>query len=241
MTKKSKDQDKQKEKPKEISINFEWFHADPESILKVRLVTFEPLLGTNSDDPKINTKFVLSKNLDSLPLDEKEAIEAMQKQAEVETGIEEDKERPSTVFMKENGKPYIWNYWIKGFFKSACLAMIESDKIQKEILTKLRITKFMYKRTIDKQIFIYPRKLFINYEGETTWTVRPLRCSTMKGERVTLARSQTINPPASIEFEIHMLNNKLRPFVESWLTYGASSGLGQWHTGGMGSFNWETI
>lgn len=80
-------------------------------ILKCRLTTIETLLGTASNNKELHSEFIASKAPDA-PSREEE-IEAV--------GVEEVIEKGMTVFSRnKDGKPILWDYQIKGFFKDAC-------------------------------------------------------------------------------------------------------------------------
>ena len=126
-----------------------------------------------------------------------------------------------------------------GFIKEAVGILIElSDKeIQ---VGKTKLSKFTHKRIVDNFIFVSPRKIAIAGEvGEHC--ARPLRADTMKGERVSLATSETIKAGAVIEAEIKTLSPSLDELVRSCLDYGANKGLGQWRNSGKGRFSWQEV
>ncbi len=199
--------------------------------MKAKITFTEPVLGTKSGNKELTTEFIAAKHPDGVQADEAEVIDSM----------DESLEKASTIFHKEDGKPFIWDYQIKGFFKSACLAMIETDTMTKKELSDIRLSKYLHKRTIDKMIFVNPRKIFLNVNGEATICERPLRGETMRGERIALARSEQLAADTTFEIEIICLNKKLEQFLPQWLTYGALFGLGQWRSSGMGRFEWEEI
>ena len=198
--------------------------------MKINVVFTEPVLGTLAGNPKIAEEFIMSKHPKGVQLDELHA----------ETP-EGDLEKACTVFPREDGKPFIWDYQLKGFFKEACIAMIETDEITQEELKAARLTKYLFKRTIDNQIFVTPRKLILSLSGVIGWCERPLRGMTMQGERISVARSEEI--PAGTEFEAYIicLNKKLVPYIKQWLNYGALKGLLQWRNSGKGRFAWSLV
>ena len=76
--------------------------------LKVRLTFVEEVLGSSPSSEKIYSEYIASKAPDSL--DTEDEIEA----------IENEEDKGVTVFPKQNGKPGVWDYQIKGAFKDAC-------------------------------------------------------------------------------------------------------------------------
>ncbi len=140
-------------------------------------------------------------------------------------------EKSMTVFPKHNGKPFIYDYWIKGFFKYACgiLARVDGTKSQ-----NLKA----YKKIINGTVFVQPRMLILDGKlGETCQ--RPLRAQTAQGERIALANSETVPAGTSFNCTIVLLDEKLEKHVREWLDYGQWSGLGQWRNSGKGRFSWK--
>jgi len=202
------------------------------------LITFtEPCLGTLSGDKKLAEDYILAKHPGGISKEEQEA----------QQNVEEVTEKASTIFARAaNGLPMLWDYHIKGFFKEACEAMINTETMTKEELKKFRLTAYLYKKTIDKQVFVTPRQIHLVTPGDCDpanlpFTERPLRGQTMRGERIALARSETVPEGTKIQIETICMNKKLEDFIKRWLTYGALSGLGQWRNSGMGRFSWEEL
>lgn len=192
--------------------------------MKVKLTFTEEVLGTSPANAEIYTDFVGSK-----------APDAMTMQEEVEMlGADAVAEKGMTIFPKlEDGTPFLWDYQIKGFFKDTCGAL---RKVPKSESSKIKA----YKKEIDKLIFVKPRKIPFAVDGDLGVCERPLRAQTMQGERVSLAKSETIPAGSTIEFEIVMLTDN-QELVEEWLSYGQWNGIGQWRNSGKGRFDWEII
>ena len=199
--------------------------------MKYEITYTEPLLGTLSGNKEIAEEYITSKHPDG------------HSEEESDRHPDEDLEKSSTIFARDNGMFMLWDYQFKGFFKEACEQMIYSGTIKKEELKKYRLTGYLYKKTIDKQIFVMPRivHLIMPPGGKISFTERPLRGQTMKGERICLARSETLPAGTKAIIEVVCLNKKLEKFIEKWLTYGALLGMGQWRSGGMGRFAYLTI
>jgi hypothetical protein len=124
--------------------------------------------------------------------------------------------------------------------------MISTETIKQEELKKARLTRYLYKKTIDKQIFISPRRILLELPkgcdpNKLQFKQRPLRCETMKGERIALARSEMAPVETKINIEIVCMNKKLEEYVKQWLYYGTLNGMGQWHGGGWGRFSWQEL
>ena len=192
--------------------------------MKVKLTFTEPILGAASNDPNIHEEFIASKGPDAKSIDEE--IEAI--------GVEGVIEKGKTVFPRdEDGRPILWDYQIKGFFKDSCGSL---RKVPGSQSSKIKA----YKKEIDGLIFPQPRKIVIHFDGEIGDCQRPLRGQTAQGERVALANSEEIPSGAWIEFEIIMLTS-YRKAVMEWLDYGRFRGIGQWRNSGKGRFVWEEI
>lgn len=194
-----------------------------ELTISVRLTLTEDLLGTAASDPEIYREFIASKAPDAKSMEEE--VAAIGTDAVVEKG--------KSIFPKENGKPFLWDYQIKGFMKDSCSAL---NRVENTLSSKLKA----YKKVIDGLIFIFPRKIFLSATtiGECQ---RPLRAMTAQGERVALAASETVPAGTTLEFQILMLNPDMTKIVEEWLNYGALRGLGQWRNSGKGRFSWVAI
>lgn len=202
--------------------------------MKIEIEFIEPLLGTLPGNKEIAEEFVIAKHPDGHCNEESDAVPT----------VEEELEKARTFFARDREKnPFLWDYQIKGFFKEACLAMIETDLMTKAALKAVRLTPYLYRRTVDKQIFVKPRRIMLKIPNnmEMKFCERPLRAETMKGARVCLASAQQAPTGTSIKMEIIIMNKKLKDFICKWLDFGALSGLGQWRNSGMGRFNWRLL
>ena len=198
--------------------------------MKVLITFTEPLLGTLPGNKEIAGEFIGSKHPEGIDPDEIRANER----------LEEAIGKKSTGFARnKEGNPMLWDYQIKGFFKEACEAMIYSETTTKEELKNVRLTPYLYKKTIDKLIFIFPRQIPLQLSDKLTFCERPLKAQTMKGERISLARSEQASIGTKIEIKITTLNKNLDPYILRWLDYMALFGLGQWRTSGKGRATWQ--
>jgi len=191
----------------------------------IELTFTEPLLATTAGDKELATEFILSKRIGGAAGDEADALET----------AEEAIEKSSTIFMRdEKGRPFLWDYQIKGFFKDACGMLRRAMPADKRMKA--------YKKVIDGLIFVKPRRIAINTNGGgITIVERPLRAQTAQGERVALARSEAAPPGSTLRFSVIMVDEKLWKEIEDWLIYGEFRGLGQWRNSGMGRFTWREI
>lgn len=193
--------------------------------LKVKITFLESVLGTQTGDKDIYRSFIGSKAPDATTVDEE--VEAV--------GVDEVVDKGKTWFPKtEDGIPFIYDYWIRGFFKSACSAL---RGIKGNISSGVKA----YKKKVDLGIFIKDRKNIIENFTKITECQRPLRCQTMQGERVSIAISEEIPSGATVMFTVQCLDDKDIDLVKEWLDYGQYNGLGQWRNSGHGKFSWEEI
>ena len=197
--------------------------------LKVRVTFDEEVLGTASGNPEVHREYIASNAPDAASIEEEVAA----------IGTEGVFEKAMTVFPKENGKPFVFDYQWRGAFKDSFAAL---RKIPDTACSKIKA----YKKEIDGLLFVSPRKIPIIFpegidETEMGICQRPLRASTPQGERVALASSETIPAGSSMEFEIKMLIDSLEKPIMEALEYGKLRGFGQWRNSGKGIFHYEIL
>lgn len=193
--------------------------------MKVRLTFLEPILGTWPSNENVARDFIASKAPDASTIEDEIA----------EIGADAVADKGMTIFPRVDGKPVFYDYQIKGFFKDAC-----------GMLTRVKTTKSSglkaYKKIIDGLIFVSPRCIPINVNGEIGECQRPIRAQTPQGERVSLVNSEEIPAGSTIELEITMFDEKAhRAAVLEWLDYGVFRGIGQWRNSGKGRFSYEVL
>lgn len=187
---------------------------------KVELEFIEPLLGTLPGDEKLAEEYVTSKHPEGV-------------QKEEQDSLPEEMKKLTSYFARNSGdKPILWDYQIKGFFKDAA-SMMRRAAVVEELKA--------HKKVIDGLVFVMPRQIELKLSGKLTFTERPLRVSTPKGDRTALARSETAPAGTKIQIEIILLKPDLKKHIVNWLDYGILRGLGQWRNSGMGRFNWRSI
>ena len=80
----------------------------------IKLTFEDEVLGTANANPELMRDYIASKRPEGV--DENE-VECLPDENEL-------LEKATTVFHRtDEGKPFIWDYWMKGFFKSACGAL----------------------------------------------------------------------------------------------------------------------
>ena len=201
--------------------------------MKIRITLTEQMLGTSCANKDVHKEYIASKSSEAKKVEEELAA----------LPAEELENKAKTVFPRmPNGKtPFVWDYQLRGALKEAL--GIQCEMLDCEIkVGKTKLSKYTHKRIIDNFVFVTPRKIPLSNEvGEDC--VRPLRADTMKGERVSLATSETVPAGTTMEFEIALLagNDAFVNLIRECLNYGALKGLGSWRNSGMGRYTWEEI
>ena len=192
--------------------------------LEVKLTFTEGILGTSPKNEEIYRDFIGSKAPDAATVEEEVAS----------LGADEVAEKGMTVFPRdEEGRPFLYDYQIKGFMKDACKMLRNVPGTKSKGLTN-------YKSKIDGLIFTSPRQIVFE-NADMTICQRPLRAETMQGPRVALAMSEEIKAGCSATFEINCLNEEYLDAAREWLDYGQMRGIGQWRNSDKGRFTWEEI
>lgn len=198
------------------------------TVYQVKLTFTEAILGTVPKNKDIFEDHVQKAARNA-------GVDAELLSAEVPT-VEEVDQKGRTGFHNDNDGPFLFDYVIRGFMKSACGALrrapgTESAKIK------------AYKKIIDGLVFVKPRNIHLVLPpGEVIGElVRPLRAETAQGPRVALAASDTAPAGTSMEFRLEVLADKAvtEDLLREWLEYGQYMGLGQWRSGGYGTFEFE--
>ena len=201
--------------------------------IKVKLTFVEPVLGTWPRNPNIAREFIASKGPDAATIEDEVAA----------LGADEAADKAMTVFPRDrDDRPVLYDYQIKGFFKDAC-SMLSRIGGKTETGKKRAVNESgkltAYKKIIDGLIFVQPRMIPININGEIGECQRPLRAQTAQGERVSLANSEEIPAGSTCEFEILCMDDAHEKAVYEWLDYGELRGIGQWRNSGKGRFVYE--
>lgn len=196
-----------------------------------RITGCTPLLGTQPASVALRTEYVASKA---------PAPELAEEEAGLGPNLEE---RGLTIFNRDaEDRLCLMSYQIKGFFKSALLAL----RPQLGIVAP--------KSKVDTLLFVGPRFISLMRGGEPvrdedSVNERPLRAQTAQGERVTLVGSEQLDTPWEIEIELMLMpsgetkKGKALDWdaIETALDYGEFHGLGQWRNADYGQFVWERI
>lgn len=193
--------------------------------MKIRITFFEELLGTASANPDIHREYIASKAPDAESIEEE--IEAI--------GVDAALEKSMTVFPRnENGKPILFDYQIKGFFKDSTAAL---RKVPGSKASKVKA----YKKEIDGLLFVSPRRIPLDMPAPLTNCSRPLRAQTARGERIALSTSEAAPAGTTMELTISALTKDMLELAKECLDYGELRGIGQWRNSGKGRFTYEVI
>lgn len=203
--------------------------------MNVRLTFTDEVLGTMSADEDVYLTHIKGKALEEARKTGKTIPDENFDEEVASTSIAETVEKGTTVFGKlDDGTPFLYDYQIRGFFKEACSFL---RKVEKTKSSKVKA----FKKMVDGEIFVKDRKNPFTVNGEIEYCVRPLRASTMQGERVALSRSESIPAGSTIEFTVQTIIESNLDLVREWLDYGIVHGTGQWRSSGKGRFVWEEL
>ena len=198
--------------------------------IKVKVKLLDQLLGTKASNPSVFDDYIASK------CDKEDRRRQELKNAQ---HIEECS---ATVFHKTaDGKPFIYDYQIKGFFKEmGRIIRASGDEFAEKVGSKKKWGVIDSK--IDNYIFIAPREIIVADSVEDGYVERPLRGKTMMGERIALARSESVAAGSEFEFEVTIMPGPVTiGMVQQILDYGRYKGLGQWRNSGKGRIEYEII
>ena len=215
--------------------------------LTVKCTLTEEALGMTAPTKELLARFI---ELQKKRLEKKASIISADKEKEELESVNlqikqmENDGRGYTVFPRDvDGTPIFWDYQIKGFFKDAFKALLESDD-EEFVKTKCGFSKWTSDRVVDQLIFPGPRKIKIVLPegGVMGQCDRPLRTKDNHGvERNALASSETVPAGSEITFTITYLKHTLKPQIIKALEYGALRGFAQWRNSGKGRFIFEVI
>lgn len=97
-----------------------------------------------------------------------------------------------------------------------------------------------YKKKVDNTIFVEPREIPLDLHGmKISSCQRPLRASTMQGERIALANSEVCPEGTTCEFDVICMVDSDEEMLKEWLEYGQYKGIGQWRNSGKDRFTFE--
>lgn len=190
--------------------------------MTVKLTFSDELLGTLPGNRSLFLDYITTK------------AETVDEEAEA-IPVDEQIEKGTTVFPRtKDGRPFLYDYQIRGYFKEAC-------KFLKEVEGSKSSKVKAYKKKIDGLIFVRDRENAIELNGDMGICERPLRASTPQGDRVALSRSESVPEGSKVTFTVQCLIDSDMELVREWLDYGKFHGTGQWRSAGKGRYTWEEI
>lgn len=224
----------------------------------------EEILGSNPADPVAYVDFIgrkaipdvqgnhiptlaeIKEGVDEADQETKDLIQTLEDDAATsdDEAPNAQKEIPLTIFLKENGRPYLLSHMFKGLLKSAYRALHRCDG--NEPLAKRTHALSAGVQVIDTGIFPQPKKIFLELpEGaQMGYCMRSLRAKTAQGDRIALALSESLPAGTKCHIEFLILSDTWEGILQNWMLYGQLSGIGQWRNSGKGAFiitNYEAI
>jgi hypothetical protein len=204
--------------------------------MKIKITFLEGVLGTSPADEDIYSRFIGQNAPDAPTLAEEIA----------NLGVDAIEERGTTIFPREDGKPFLYDYQLKGFFKDSCGMLSRLTGKDPTTGKKLKATNesgklTAYKKVIDGLIFVKPRKILLEMPSDLTICQRSLRAQTAQGERTALASSEEAPEGTTCTFEVVCMDDNHEKAVREWLDYGEWRGIGQWRNSGKGRFVWDEL
>lgn len=167
---------------------------------------------------------------------------------------------------KETGKPFYYDYQIRGFFKDAARGLKDCLQIKKskaagednskednpDAKLKKALSKCKYLASfagfskmpatwVDRGIFVGPRNVLIEMpEGSKIgFCERPLRVEKFPQPIVSIKCSECVPAGSVLKFKVGILNDADEKFVLACLHYGFLRGFGEWRNSGKGRFSFE--
>ena len=150
-------------------------------------------------------------------------------------------EMRTTVFPRDKGDGHIilWNYQVLGFLK----------EMANDFKKAMGVTNFRWK--IATYCIVDPRRFPLLRDGQPIMKpddifVRPLRRDSKMGPIVAISTSERLYPPLTLDFDLCCLHNQANwsesliteEMLRDLLDLGVFKGLGQWHSGGWGRFEY---
>lgn len=200
------------------------------NILKIKITLIEEMLGTKSANFDLFSDFIASKCED----DDK-------RKQELETAKHKE-EAGTTIFHRDDDDELIlWDYQIKGFLKAAADCIRQCNPTATNPSGPKKGKKWgSIRAKMDKFVLVSPRQIKLGKKEPDMICERPLRCETMQGPRVSVARSEVVKSGTSFECQIKVMAHSpvTMDMIREILDYGEWKGLGQWRNSGKGRFSW---
>lgn len=186
---------------------------------RVRVTFTRPLLGSSPSEEGIYEEYVKGKSDQA-------------SEEEIEHLPEEEFEKGTTVFMRQDDKPALKDYVVAGYLKETCSIL---RRVPGTLSSKLQA----HKKIIDGLVFASPEYIVVEAAGEIEILQRPLRAQTAKGERIALTASEMLPAGSTMEFTLKIIGVVKEPLLREWLDHGELHGFGCWRNAGYGRFSYE--
>ena len=226
----------------------------------VELTLTKEMLGTNPLNPLTLDKFIIERQKKLIakqnsvedhdnPYYKAKQISADRQEKEL-AALEENKDNTSlglddkgvTCFFRHEDKPAIGSHMILGFLKAANSALSKTAYYRRGVVMRddAFTNSIINQHCSVPTEFIIPDKDIVrDNSGMPFYLQRPILCSTPKGARTSLARSEQIPAGAKLNFTLQVLKNSplTTEHLETLFSYGEMKGLGQWRNAGYGTFS----
>lgn len=214
--------------------------------LKVKVTIDDVMLGTNPGNDELFEEWIKGKRDDNAEIPFNEDM--------LNLPVDEEMEKSTTVFRRDSeGFLCIPGYMLKGNIK-ACGDQIRqrrnSNKKKDENGKTAKSGWESWVSKVDNNVHIRPKIIRlqqivdgnpVDVRKADDIIVRPLKCKTMQGERISLARSEAVKPGTFFFAEIEIRGVITRDQIIECLDEGAWYGLGQWRNAGNGTYQYEII
>jgi len=229
-----------------------------------------PFSDIAQDHLRVKTEKENKKDLSNLEPRVAEELAVAAAQAEqrrlqlLAAGLDAEEARGTTGFARDDMGLFVWDYWFRGFIKEALETVIECG------CAPAGFNPWNRKKKVDQLIFVEPRRIYLRKpsaertaSSSTVWTespgfnTRPIRTEDQRtgAQRTAIARSEEVPEGTWFVAELVYLgpeevkvskSGKSQPIVTKELiadilTYGRRKGLGQWRSGGWGTFDWQEL
>jgi hypothetical protein len=188
-------------------------------IYDLELVFKTELLGS-CPQKQIVEEFLQSKREFELEADEVKALEYGEQLEKATTFFYRHPEETDVLVLKD--------HQVKGFLKKVGQTFNGKAGMPAALRNKIMTT-----------VFVCPRWIPILDAGTPDFLERPLRAETVQGPRTALARSEMLLPGCRVHCELHVKPGAISEKVlRALLEEGQYWGIGQWHNGGYGLFDY---
>lgn len=184
------------------------------TIYKLRVTFTTSVLGTQPQKD-VATEYLMQKIADESGASPNDEMETLPEQLE----------KGTTAFHKLDGKPIVYDYYVKGFVKNAA-----------QVFNGLRGVKNLRSK-VDNLVFVTPRQIGLHLPdgGQMTYCERSLRAMTAQGPRTSVTRSEELPAGTWFECNLEVYSGPIsEALLEDLLGYMRHVGFGQWRNGGHG-------